>query len=197
MPGAPSPELPGAPGPAPIQPEQTSSISTLSQIMPIPLPEVGGHVQAAVIPLTGGELIVGREAADIVLRDPMVSRRHARVARGPEGYFVEDFGSKNGTFVAGQRITRAVLQPGAEIVFGRSLVSFDGLALHVYDLANVATIDARGLWRVIPGKGDEQIVTSCPTPARCSSPVSTSTRSRRRSERRWPTCPRRTCCTAS
>ena len=48
-----------------------------------------------------GELILGREhgSADLVIDDPGVSRRHARVLTDGAGVVVEDLGSSNGTYV--------------------------------------------------------------------------------------------------
>ena len=47
---------------------------------------------------------------DLVLSDLMVSRHHAELRRHPDGSFeLADLGSHRGTFVNGQRITRAVL----------------------------------------------------------------------------------------
>jgi hypothetical protein len=49
-----------------------------------------------------GEMILGREqgSADLVIDDPGVSRRHARVLADGGDVIVEDLGSSNGTFVA-------------------------------------------------------------------------------------------------
>jgi hypothetical protein len=45
--------------------------------------------------------------------DEFASARHARIDPGPDGVWVEDLGSKNGTFVNGERITsRHLLRPG-------------------------------------------------------------------------------------
>ena len=42
-------------------------------------------------------------------RDLDVSSRHAAIVRRPEGFMVQDLGSKNGTFVNGQRIAGDVI----------------------------------------------------------------------------------------
>src|SRR5262245_39135689 len=47
---------------------------------------------------------------DVVLRLPVVSRHHARIVRQDNGYWIEDAGSRNGTSLNGQRVTRSVLQ---------------------------------------------------------------------------------------
>jgi hypothetical protein len=54
-----------------------------------------------------GDIVIGRESADLVVPDPEVSRRHAVVRPSEDGVEVEDLGSRNGTFVDEQRIDRA------------------------------------------------------------------------------------------
>ena len=52
-----------------------------------------------------GELVIGREDADITIGDPQISRRHAVVRPSATGLEIEDAGSSNGTFVNGDRIS--------------------------------------------------------------------------------------------
>ena len=48
---------------------------------------------------------MGRESTnDIVVEQPVVSRNHARIFYNAQGYWVQDLGSQNGTFVDGQGI---------------------------------------------------------------------------------------------
>jgi FHA domain len=63
---------------------------------------------------------VGRtREADIVLRDPEVSRRHARFESQNTVVYVEDLKSSNGTFLNGRRITEAIeIRGGDEIDVG-------------------------------------------------------------------------------
>ena len=72
-----------------------------------------------------GELILGREhsTADLVIEDPSVSRRHARVLPQGRAVIVEDLGSSNGTYVNGDRISGPVeLDTGDELQLGDTLV---------------------------------------------------------------------------
>jgi pSer/pThr/pTyr-binding forkhead associated (FHA) protein len=52
-----------------------------------------------------GDVVIGREGADLTIEDPELSRRHARVRPVDGGVEVEDLGSTNGTFVNGARVT--------------------------------------------------------------------------------------------
>jgi hypothetical protein len=62
-----------------------------------------------------GSTIAGRDAGSGVRLDgdDFASARHARIDPRPDGVWVEDLGSTNGTFVNGERVTAArLLQPG-------------------------------------------------------------------------------------
>lgn len=53
----------------------------------------------------GGVYVIGREGADIVVRDDKASRKHAELGLyGPEAYVLRDLASTNGTWVNGRRI---------------------------------------------------------------------------------------------
>ena len=62
-------------------------------------------------------ITIGRgEECDIVLPDRQVSRMHARVSREDDGFYAEDLGSKNGTYVNGMPVKEKVkLQDGDEL----------------------------------------------------------------------------------
>jgi FHA domain len=76
-----------------------------------------------------GELVLGREhaTADLVIPDPGVSRRHARVLTHNGGVIVEDLGSSNGTYVNGHRISGPVeLGTGDEVQLGDTVLGIQG-----------------------------------------------------------------------
>lgn len=69
--------------------------------------------------LAGGMIMIGRGAdCQLILEDDYVSTRHARVVSTPNGIYVEDLGSTNGTYVNGQRVDRAVLKEGDKLRVG-------------------------------------------------------------------------------
>lgn len=74
-------------------------------------------------PLEKSELFLGRDLSnDIVINDPEVSRRHARLLVSGLTYTLEDLGSTNGTFVRGQRLgTPITLIPGEVITIGEKV----------------------------------------------------------------------------
>jgi pSer/pThr/pTyr-binding forkhead associated (FHA) protein len=68
------------------------------------------------VDLGDAECVIGRDpTAEIVLNDPKASRRHARLFRNGDTYFVEDLGSANGVQVRGAPIDgpRAIAHGGS------------------------------------------------------------------------------------
>ena len=72
------------------------------------------------VPFRGEVMEIGRDpACDVSLPFPMVSWRHARLTRSAPNIYVEDLGSRNGTYLDGIRISGKVLvRPGQEIGLG-------------------------------------------------------------------------------
>ena len=76
------------------------------------------------LPLGPGPMVIGRGAdCTLSLSDEYSSTRHARLVPQDGQWFVEDLGSTNGTYVAGQRITRSTaLGPKTPIKVGRTVL---------------------------------------------------------------------------
>jgi hypothetical protein len=80
-------------------------------------------------PLLGSLTTLGRdEAADIVIDDPGVSRRHSEIRVTTDGPHlvtsIRDLNSTNGTFVNGERISSQRLQDGDRLTIGRTSATF-------------------------------------------------------------------------
>jgi Protein of unknown function (DUF3662)/FHA domain len=72
-----------------------------------------------------GPWAVGRSQENhIVINDPNVSRKHARISRADDGFVVEDLGSTNGTLLDGVPIDRERIEGGDELTFGQSTARF-------------------------------------------------------------------------
>jgi diguanylate cyclase (GGDEF)-like protein len=97
-----------------------------------------GHVVSiAETPFTMGRHATNQLAID----DDSISRFHARFVQEEGKYFVEDLGSRNGTFIQGKRITRAEIkdddwvQMGARVAFRFALTDSrqEGLLRKLYE----------------------------------------------------------------
>ncbi|MBN1102028.1 MAG: FHA domain-containing protein [Deltaproteobacteria bacterium] len=93
----------------------------MSTIYVISGPEIGRSFD-----LPGNALYLGRAPDnDIQIKDRFVSRRHLRILKKGERYFLEDLGSKNGTFMDGELIKEGVaveLREGSPVVLGMSVI---------------------------------------------------------------------------
>jgi adenylate cyclase len=70
-------------------------------------------------PLTGGRVRLGRGGDnDIVLADVSVSRNHAEIRRGPDGWHIHDLRSTNGVEINRVPVRSAPLHPGDRITVG-------------------------------------------------------------------------------
>src|SRR5689334_21289933 len=70
-----------------------------------------------------GTLVIGRgRDADIRIQGDGISRQHARVRVGADTVHLEDLGSTNGSFVNGERVSKAQLQDGDKIQLGSATI---------------------------------------------------------------------------
>jgi hypothetical protein len=84
-------------------------------------------------------LILGRDSdCDIIIPLRQVSRHHTRITPGADGAFVEDLGSKNGTYINGLLVKApTILKDGDELQIS--------LAQHFIYLSSDATMPLEGL----------------------------------------------------
>jgi pSer/pThr/pTyr-binding forkhead associated (FHA) protein len=80
--------------------------------------------------LAEGQNLLGRvDGAAAWIDSPSVSRRHARIVVSGGRATLEDLGSKNGTYVRGEKVSSpAPLEDGDEIRLGRVRMTFSMLA---------------------------------------------------------------------
>jgi hypothetical protein len=75
------------------------------------------------VAMDGHPVTIGRASdADVVIADPLVSRRHARLAPRGGRLVLEDLGSTNGTRVNDQVVKEAVVAPGDRIHVGATRI---------------------------------------------------------------------------
>jgi two-component system, cell cycle response regulator len=72
------------------------------------------------------DLLVGRDqACDVVLSDPQVSRRHARLFFRDGRWVLQDLQSTNGSTVNGVSVGRCELRPGDSLLLGGEWLLID------------------------------------------------------------------------
>ncbi|HYG78834.1 MAG TPA: sigma 54-interacting transcriptional regulator [Pyrinomonadaceae bacterium] len=87
--------------------------------------EITGPSQGAIFELTGGDISIGREAANRVrIIDPSVSRRHSLIEQEGEKFKIRDLDSFNGTFVNGTPVTERFLEHGDHVAVGNVVLLF-------------------------------------------------------------------------
>jgi hypothetical protein len=78
------------------------------------------------VPLTEDAATIGRlPDCAVALSDVQVSRHHAQVRRGPDGFRVVDLGSTNGTTVNGTIVGEQLLRDGDEIGVGNTAIRYE------------------------------------------------------------------------
>jgi serine phosphatase RsbU (regulator of sigma subunit) len=82
--------------------------------------------------LEAESVVIGRSSrCGLAIADSSLSREHARIFKTEDGWFVEDLGSRNGTYVKGEKISGAVaLRSGDIITLGGSSITVEALSAH-------------------------------------------------------------------
>ncbi len=88
--------------------------------------EAGPDAGAVCAPDDGARLAIGTaEDNALVLTDAAVSRYHLELHRTPAGVEVIDLGSRNGTWVGGLRVARAIVPAGTQLRIGDTTLTLD------------------------------------------------------------------------
>jgi hypothetical protein len=87
-------------------------------------------------------LVIGRSfEADLVIPDPELSRRHCEINISKAKSEIRDLGSKNGIFIGSDRIEGSVLNHGAVVRLGTTLIRFESPLGALADMATVQSGD--------------------------------------------------------
>ena len=85
-----------------------------------------GEKRGEIYPIISSPFKIGRMSDnDIVLKDKIISRYHAEIIINQDAYILRDLGSRNGTRVNDERITRKNLTSGDKITICNHTLSFD------------------------------------------------------------------------
>jgi hypothetical protein len=85
----------------------------------------GGGRAGEAFPMADERMAIGRSPeATVFLDDVTVSRNHALLVSRPDGVYIDDLGSLNGTYVNRSRIESRKLEDGDEIQVGKYKLSF-------------------------------------------------------------------------
>ncbi|GAB96168.1 ABC-type multidrug transport system ATPase subunit/pSer/pThr/pTyr-binding forkhead associated (FHA) protein [Kineosphaera limosa] len=96
-------------------------------------------------------ITIGRDAgASIVVDDLLASRQHARATPRGTGFWIEDLGSLNGTFVNGKPIQSALLAPGDLLTIGHHEFRIVGDELVMAEPDTRVSFQATNLSFVLP-----------------------------------------------
>lgn len=83
-----------------------------------------GPLNGTTLALSGSAILIGRApSSTLVLDDDYCSNRHARLYPHEGQWYLEDLGSRNGTYLGSTRVTAPVaVKPGAAIRLGQTVL---------------------------------------------------------------------------
>ncbi len=105
--------------------DETDAPESLPQGIRVLLEVVDGPARGMEYEVKKGRITVGRGDADLIIRDPKVSRKHfALEIWSRDIAYIQDLASTNGTYLNGVKITKTRLKHGDEIQVGDSRLKF-------------------------------------------------------------------------
>ncbi|HUU00103.1 MAG TPA: FHA domain-containing protein [Myxococcota bacterium] len=107
--------------------EKTEILAAVPDEAPdeVPLLTVETPDGASDVEVSRDMFVIGRAPeCDVVLPDQLVSRKHARIEKRADGWYVVDLDSGNGTFLNDERVSESLLYNGDLIQVGDAAISF-------------------------------------------------------------------------
>lgn len=114
----------------------TYEVTEAGELVPVDLGDVVDEGAALVVRAGGGRVgesfrlesestTIGRRPdAEVFLDDVTVSRDHALIVRRADGFFLDDLGSLNGTYINRKRVESHKLDDGDELQVGKYKLTF-------------------------------------------------------------------------
>ncbi|MFS0700908.1 FHA domain-containing protein [Cellulomonas sp. 179-A 4D5 NHS] len=123
-PKGPASVAPGQTTPPPAKGAAKSAPGRPAKSAPTRLVVTEGPLRGTTIPLGASSVLIGRApSCTLVLDDDYSSSRHARIFPQDGGWFVEDLGSTNGTFLGDKKVEQPTpVTPGAQVRVGQSVL---------------------------------------------------------------------------
>jgi len=93
---------------------------------------------------------------EISIKDKSISRKHLKIVKRAERYYVTDLGSKNGTFIDGKRVTSGKeyeLREGIPIAVGKTFLSVG----KAYPDDVLAVLDSIDLFKELDEEGRDEV----------------------------------------
>jgi pSer/pThr/pTyr-binding forkhead associated (FHA) protein len=96
-------------------------LKSFREVAVVDLVVLSGPCIGACFAIPDVPIVVGRSPeANVHIDDPWISNMHALIERRGGELWVVDLGSRNGTFVDGQRVIEARVRPGSAVAFGQT-----------------------------------------------------------------------------
>ena len=123
-----TPRTPAGRTPAPAAAAAATTRPRQSRGVPTTVTVTEGQLAGTSLPLGRSGVLIGRAPeCTLVLDDEFASTRHARIFSRPEGWFVEDLDSRNGTFLGGTKLSgTAPVGVGSVLRIGRTTLELRG-----------------------------------------------------------------------
>ena len=114
------PAAQAAPAARPVPPKATRASA---RRVPTSLTVTEGSLAGTTLSLMDSGVLLGRNPeCTLVLDDDFASGRHARIFRRDGGWFVEDLGSTNGTYLGSSKLTTAMpVEVGSTLRIGKTI----------------------------------------------------------------------------